>query len=92
MFLGVFIGCLLYMLIFSKYFITINVKVVVTIKEIILKIISILILPIKMIINIINKIFFKPVRFITINLQKIKINSRKNIKKVIKSENKKVKV
>lgn len=85
MFLGVFLGCLLYMLICSKYFIKINVKIVVTLKVIIQKIISILIVPIKMIIKIINKIFFKPIKFITINLQKIKIISRKKIKKVIKT-------
>lgn len=53
MFLGVFIGCLLYMLIFSKYFVTINVKIITTIKKAVIKIISIVIFPIKIIKNVI---------------------------------------
>lgn len=90
MFLGVFLGCLLYMLIFSKYFINVNVKIVITIKKIVGKIISIIIFPVKIIINIIRKIFFKPINFITINIKKIKINSQKKIKNVIKMPKKNI--
>lgn len=90
MFLGVFLGCLLYMLIFSKYFISINVKLILTIKKIFKKIISIIILPIKIIKNIIKKIFFKPIKFITININKVNLNSQKKIKNIIKSQKSKV--
>lgn len=86
MFLGVFLGCLLYMLIFSKYFISINVKIILTIKKILGKIISIIIFPIKIIINII----FKPIKFITININKIKLNSQKKLKNIIKSQKSKI--
>lgn len=63
MFLGVFIGCLLYMTTLSSYFIKINVKIVTTIKNIILKIVNVLMIPFK--------IFVKPIKFITINIKKI---------------------
>ena len=84
MFLGVFLGCLLYMLAFSKYFIKINVKIILILKKIIGKIISIIIFPIKIIINFIKRIFFKPINFITINIKKTKSNCHKKMKKIFK--------
>ena len=84
MFLGVFLGCLIYMLLFSKYFININVKVILTLKKIIIKIISIIIFPINMIIKLMKKIFFKPINFITINIKKSKSSCQKKIKNVLK--------
>lgn len=86
MFLGVFIGCLIYMLMFSKYFININVKIISFLKNIIQKIVSIVIFPIKIIIKFIRKIFFKPVKFITINITKLKMNSQNKIKKLQKKK------
>lgn len=86
MFLGVFIGCLIYMLIFSKYFIQINVKIILIIKKIVGKIISIIIFPIKIIINLIKKILFKPIKFITININRIKLNSKKSLIKTQKGK------
>ncbi len=78
MFLGIFIGCILYMLMFSKIFIEINVKIVTIIKNIIIHIFNVCILPIK--------IFFKPIHFITINIKKgIKRNVFKTEKKKIKT-------
>lgn len=90
MFLGVFIGCLIYMLIFSKYFIQINVKIILTIKKIVGKLILIIIFPIKIIINFIKKIFFRPIKFITININKVRLNSQKKLKNIIKSQKRKV--
>lgn len=78
MFLGVFIGCLLYMLIFSKYFIKINVKIIATIKKIVGKILLIVLYPIKIVIYFLKKIFFKPINIITINIKKIKLNIKKS--------------
>lgn len=85
MFLGVFLGCLIYMLAFSKYFININVKIIIAIKKIIWKILSIIIFPIKIIIEFTKKIFFKPINFVTINLK----NSQKKLKSVLKLSKKK---
>lgn len=84
MFLGVFLGCLIYMLVFSKYFININVKIILILKKIIEKIISILIFPIKTILKLLKRIFFKPIKFITINIKKYKLNCQKKIKSIIK--------
>ena len=91
MFFGVFIGCLIYMLIFSKYFININVKIILIIKKIVGKIITIILYPIKILIHIIKKIFFKPINFITINTKKLKLNSQEKLKKVLKTEKRKIK-
>lgn len=88
MFLAVFLGCLIYMIMFSKYFIKINVKIILIIKNILDKTISIIIYPIKIIFKILKKLFFKPIKFITINLRKIQLNIPKNI---LKTEKKKIK-
>ena len=86
MFLAIFLGCLIYMLMFSKYFIKINVKIILIIKNIVYKIIYILTLPFKFVIKIMKKIFFKPVKFFTINMTKFKLNSHKKIKNTIFSK------
>lgn len=89
MLLGVFLGCLIYMLMFSKYFININVKIILVLKKVIGKILSIIIIPIKIIIKFIKKIFFKPINFVTINIKKIKTNYQKKLKNVFKIQKKK---
>ena len=90
MFLGIFIGCLIYMLTISKYFISINVKVLITIKKIIGKIISIIIFPIKIFFKILRKVFFRPIHFITINFKKINLNCQKKVKNTFKTPKKKI--
>ena len=82
MFMGVLIGCILYMLLISNYFIKINVKIMMILKKIIGKIIAILIFPLKMI--------FKPIKFITINMKKFSIKEYKKIKKSIKIQKNKL--
>lgn len=72
MFLGVFLGCLTYMMLISKYFIKINVKIVVFFKKIFEIIFSIILIPVKFL--------FKPIRFITINIKKISIKQLKHTK------------
>lgn len=91
MFLAVFLGCLIYMIIFSKYFIKINVKVILILKEIIGKILTILIFPIKIILNFIGKLFFKPIKFITININNFDIHARQKLKNVLKRPKNKIK-
>lgn len=86
MFLGVFLGCLIYMILFSKYFININVKIIKTIK----KIISIILTPIKLSIKFIKKLIIRPINFITINIGKFKIKSQNKLKNVLKSHKNKV--
>lgn len=67
MFLGVLCGALLYMLTISKLFIKINVIIISFIK----KAISIILRPIKWILDILKNIFLKPVSAIFIRINKI---------------------
>ena len=85
--LGVIIGVLLYMLNISRYFISINLKIIDVIKRV-------LIIPIRPILRIFSIIFklsksvlikmFKPLTFIVINIRKSSYNFVKKIGKLPK--------
>lgn len=91
------------MLTISKYFIKINVQIITTLKNIIIKIISIILYPIKKITQFIRKyilkFILKPFKILTINIKNIvnpkKINQKKNnpgnetnkVSKIIKKKN-----
>lgn len=66
-FIGIFIGVAIYLLLFSKAFIKINLFIINIIKRIVYYII---IVPLKLILNIIKKIIFRPASFIIINFRK----------------------
>lgn len=92
-FLGIAIGSILYMLFISRYFIKANVFIINLIKNIIHKILHIILKPILFIYSILRKLLIKPIYFICINIKKslTKImNKIKNIrilnKKVDKRE------
>ena len=70
MFLGVILGCIIYMLLFSRYIVNTITKIVLFFKKIIIKIINIMIYPLKMLIKMLNKILKKPISFIIINFRK----------------------
>lgn len=89
MFLGVLIGCSLYMLTISIYFIKINVFILTALTNILKKIISILYIPFKYLKKIFTKIFFKPISFIIINIRKMMSNAFTKSKNIFK--NKKIK-
>ena len=59
MFLAIFIGAVIYLFLFSSYFIKINVTILNILKNIILKIIKIIEIPFKYICMFIRKILFK---------------------------------
>lgn len=89
MFLGVAIGIIIYMLFISSYIIKINVAIIQFIKNIIIKIFNIIIVPFKAIYNLVKKLFFRPISFFIINIRKsftncFKTNYKnlKNMKKV----------
>ena len=67
-FIGVFLGTMLYMLVFSKLLINVSMYIINTIK-IILNII--IVIPIKFIIKILNKTIYKPTIILCINLTKL---------------------
>ena len=80
MFLAIAIGITFYMLVFSKFFIRINVHIISFFKMIIIKILEIIFIPLKFI----KKLFFKPISFIFINIRKSFTNLYNNFYKFIK--------
>lgn len=90
MFIGILIGCALYMLTISKYFIKINVFILTTIINLMKKIINIIYIPLKFLQKILKKILFKPISFIIINIRKMMSNTFTKSKNIIKN-NKKLK-
>lgn len=71
MFFGIILGFLIYILSISKYIISFFVYISDFIKTIIKNIIKLILIPSKLIIKIMKKIFFKPINFIIINFKKI---------------------
>ena len=90
-FIAIFIGIIIYILTLSKYIIKLNVTIINFIKLILSKIINILIFPFKIFLNLLKKVFFKPVRFIYINIHKKMTNISKNIQIKINSGKKTIK-
>lgn len=88
--IGLIIGCVIYMLLISKFFIKINVALIIFLKNIVYKILKFILFPIKFIYKIIRKIF-KPFTFFVINIKKIVCDCKKMIKNV-KNKNKKEKL
>lgn len=84
--IGITIGVILYMIFVSKIFISISVKIVIIFKKVIIKILNILLYPIKMLLKLFRKIL-KPISFFVINIKNITINFGR--KSIIKSKNKK---
>ena len=84
-FIALFIGIVIYMLALSKYIIKVNVTIINFIKLIASKIINILIFPFKFVLNLLKKVFLRPVRFIYINIHKNMTNLSKNIQIKINS-------
>lgn len=88
MFIGIFLGVMLYMLLLSCYIIKISVGIIAIIKRIVGFIFKILIFPIRAIYKIIKNILKKPILFCFINLKK---TIRQIGTKISKIRNKKTK-
>ena len=71
MFVGIFLGAMLYMLLISRYVIKISVTTIEFIKKTIMLILKIVIFPFQFIYRILKKIFSKPIVFCIINIKKI---------------------
>lgn len=82
MFLGVMVGCILYMLLLSSNFIKVNVKVLTILKSIFLTIIKVLLKPFVFLFKILHNLLFKPINFIIINTKKIKILDKMSKRKL----------
>lgn len=84
-FLGLLIGFFIYILLFSKIFIKINVAIIKFFKNVV----NILIIkPIHLITKLIIKFFFKPINFICINISHSLSNIGNKILKKVKINNK----
>lgn len=69
-FLGIALGLTAYLIIFSKIFIKINVTIIVSVKNICIQITRFILYPLKLILNLLRKMFLKPISFIFINIRK----------------------
>ncbi|MCI8761207.1 MAG: spore cortex biosynthesis protein YabQ [Clostridia bacterium] len=87
MFLGILLGAFAYMITLSSYVIKINVKIIEGLK----KVFAVIFLPIKVVYQLVHKLFFKPINFLFINIRKNFTNFGtkifKNLKVVKKQKN-----
>jgi spore cortex biosynthesis protein yabQ len=88
-FLALILGLLVYFTLISKYFVKFNVLIITTIKNVILKILRIILYPIIKIWTIIRKKMLKSIKILTINIKSIIIHKNKTEKKSKKEKNKK---
>lgn len=86
MFIGIFLGTILYMLLLSKYIIKISVKIILILKKVFKFIFKILIFPMQKTYIIIKNILKKPILFCFINLKK---EIKQMTTKICKNKNKK---
>ena len=84
-FVGISIGAIIYLILFSKIFIIVNVFIINILKKIIY---YILIIPIRTINNFLKKIIFKPISFIFINFKKNMSKLKLKPKKINKNNKK----
>lgn len=70
-FFAIIFGIAIYLLTISKFFIKINVKILITLKNFIKKILLILVYPLRLFKNIICKTILKPFRILTININNV---------------------
>lgn len=84
-FIGITIGALIYMLLFSRIFIKINLYIINVIKKIFN---NIVIIPILFIYNVLKKIIFKPILFIIINFRKSVSNFKTKLKSLYNKKKK----
>ena len=91
-FLGIVIGVILYMTLFSSSIIQVCVHIINFAKKTFKNVFKIISIPFVFIYKLIKKIFFKPISFITINIKKITNKTIKKIKipNVIRQKNTKI--
>lgn len=86
--LGILLGILFYILTISKYIINGSVLVISIIKNIINKIIQIIFYPLKVTINFLKKLLFRPISFIFINIRKQFTNNKNFLLDLFNKRNK----
>lgn len=91
-FIGIAIGVILYIMLFSSYIIKYSVYIINFIKKVTGIIFNIILIPLRYLRKIFKKIFFKPISFITINIRKFanKIINKMKIPNLIRQKNAKI--
>lgn len=84
MFIAILIGIITYMIFVSRYFIDINVTIINTVKNIIIKIVQITSIPFAFIFKTLRKFLIKPIWFCFINIRKKFTKSVKNTQDISK--------
>ena len=72
-FIGIIAGAIIYLVFISKYIISIGLYCINILKNFFL----VLLIPLKYILNLIKKLFFKPISFIIINIRKLTFKIKK---------------
>ena len=91
LFIGLLIGFVFYMFLFSKKIIEISVQIINSIRKVLKLILNVLIIPLRMLFIIIRKVFLRPISFVFINIRSsIKKNLSKIVKRLWKNNAKKV--
>lgn len=85
LFVGIIIGTLMYMLIFSKIFMKVNLYIINLFKKLFY---TIIILPFMFIFKILKRIIFKPISFLIINFKKTLSNFKLKIKNLFNKKKK----
>jgi len=85
-FLGITLGGVIYVLTISKFFIKISVKIIETIKILLINILKIIIFPFQITFKYIRKQFFKPISFFFINFKKFFTDINKKINIIIRKK------
>lgn len=85
LFVGIIIGTLMYMLIFSKIFMKVNLYIINLFKKLFY---TIIILPFLFIFKILKRIIFKPISFLIINFKKTLSNFKLKIKNLFNKKKK----
>lgn len=91
-FIGIAIGVILYIMLFSSLIIKYSVYIINFIKKVVRVVLKIIVIPIKCLIKVFKKIFFKPISFVTINIRKIidKLINKMKIPNLIRQKNAKI--
>lgn len=85
LFVGIIIGTLMYMLIFSKIFMKVNLYIINLFKKLFY---TIIILPFMFIFKILKRIIFKPISFLIVNFKKTLSNFKLKIKNLFNKKKK----
>ncbi len=90
MVIAIFLGIITYILCLSKYVVKVNVKIIGIVKDGVIKIFNVLLIPINFTIKTFSKIFIKPFSFLIVNIRKVSTNFFIKLEKILKKQKKNI--